>query len=272
MIDSCVHTHSSFCDGKNTLSEMAEKAYSLGLKAMGFSGHSYVSIDDFGILPHKLDEYIAESNKLKSLYEGKMDIICGIELDKFSADTIDTSKFDYIIGSVHAITDNFGMYRVIDGSLDRFVGAAEEGFGGSFLSLCSGYYDQLCDFVLKTKPDIVGHFDLITKFNRGSKYFDEESSNYKNIALEAIDAILENDSVIEVNTGCIARGYRDKPYPADFIMKRILEKKGRVIITTDAHNVDMLVSNTEMAEDILRSVGFKAVCELSASGFYEREI
>ena len=90
--------------------------------------------------------------------------------------------------------------------------------------------------------------------------------------MEAIDAILENDSVIEVNTGCIARGYRDKPYPADFILKRILEKKGRVIITTDAHNVDMLVSNTDMAADILRSVGFKAVCELSASGFYEREI
>ena len=33
------HTHTVFCDGKNTAREMAEKAMELGFTHLGFSGH-----------------------------------------------------------------------------------------------------------------------------------------------------------------------------------------------------------------------------------------
>ena len=46
---SCVHTHSDFCDGKNTMEEMAEAAYRAGIRCFGFSGHSFVPLDGFGI-------------------------------------------------------------------------------------------------------------------------------------------------------------------------------------------------------------------------------
>ena len=38
-------------------------------------------------------------------------------------------------------------------------------FGGATLSLAEAYYDAFCKYILKRKPDIIGHFDLLTKFD-----------------------------------------------------------------------------------------------------------
>ena len=35
------HTHTKYCDGKNTTAEMVERAVALGFSALGFSGHAY---------------------------------------------------------------------------------------------------------------------------------------------------------------------------------------------------------------------------------------
>ena len=41
MIPLCnMHTHTVFCDGKNTVDEMVESAIKLGMKTLGFSGHA----------------------------------------------------------------------------------------------------------------------------------------------------------------------------------------------------------------------------------------
>ena len=38
-----LHTHTTYCDGRNTAEEMVQKALSLGFTSIGFSGHSYMS-------------------------------------------------------------------------------------------------------------------------------------------------------------------------------------------------------------------------------------
>ena len=35
-----LHTHTTYCDGKNTAEEMVQKAIELGFKSLGFSGHA----------------------------------------------------------------------------------------------------------------------------------------------------------------------------------------------------------------------------------------
>ena len=39
------HTHTTYCDGKNTAEEMVQQAISLGISQIGFSGHSYTEFD-----------------------------------------------------------------------------------------------------------------------------------------------------------------------------------------------------------------------------------
>ena len=41
---SSVHCHSTMCDGKNTLQEMASAACAQGLTTLGFTGHSYTPV------------------------------------------------------------------------------------------------------------------------------------------------------------------------------------------------------------------------------------
>ena len=42
---SSVHCHSTMCDGKNTLQDMASAACAQGLTTLGFTGHSYTQRD-----------------------------------------------------------------------------------------------------------------------------------------------------------------------------------------------------------------------------------
>ena len=60
------HTHSTFCDGKNTLEEMTVAAIEQGFTALGFSGHAYTSIDtSFCMSQAQTREYIREIKRLR---------------------------------------------------------------------------------------------------------------------------------------------------------------------------------------------------------------
>ncbi len=270
MIKSSVHTHTVFCDGSHNMLEMAESAYKYGLETLGFSGHSYVAFDDFGIKSENMPEYRAEALRIKKLYEGKLCILCGIELDSFAPDDFDLSALDYVIGSAHEVLGDDGNEYIVDGTYDRLIDAANYGFGGSFSKLYTAYYNQLVSFLERKKVDIVGHFDLITKFNEKHEIFDDHNKEYIEVSTEMIDRVLALDNVIELNTGAIARGHKTLPYPANHLLKRILEKNGRVIITTDAHSKNTLTHWANEAEAYLKECGFKTVWELGKDGFYER--
>lgn len=272
MMQSCVHTHTVFCDGKSTMEEMAAAARNAGIKTLGFSGHSYDYTDDFGIKNEDMPAYRSEAERVRRLFDGEPDVLCGIELDNFTHDEFDLSGLDYVICSVHGVFDTDGRKHVIDGSPKRLLQAVDEGFGGSFKRLYTAYYEQYVAFINKKKPDIAGHFDLITKYNEKFSFFDDRSDGYKELALSALDAVLDTDAVLELNTGAIARGHRSLPYPADFLLERILQRNGKVIITTDAHSADKLIYWAAEAEDYLKAIGFKDVYELGRNGFYGRRL
>lgn len=91
---SSVHCHSTLCDGKNSLQEMAGAACAQGLTTLGFSGHSYTKPDpEYCMTPGRTAQYRATIAKLKNEYRGKVDILCGIEWDLLSEGT--PKGFDY---------------------------------------------------------------------------------------------------------------------------------------------------------------------------------
>ena len=75
-----LHTHSSFCDGKNTPEEIVEYAISRGFDSIGFSSHA---VTEFNIDCELRDipGYISCVNALKKKYEGKIEIFLGAEFD-----------------------------------------------------------------------------------------------------------------------------------------------------------------------------------------------
>ena len=95
------------------------------------------------------------------------------------------------------------------------------------------------------------------------------SRRYRLSALTALDTLLDKDKVFEVNTGAISRGYRKTPYPAPFILKRISERGGRVILSGDAHDVNGICAYFDDAAALLKSLGVKNIVTFTKSGFKE---
>ena len=264
------HTHTSYCDGKNSPEEMVKSAIDKNLKAIGFSGHSYTDFDEsYCMSKENTEKYIAEITALKEKYKDKICVFCGIEKDYYSK--IDDSCFDYVIGSVH-YTKTQGKYLDIDLSAENFCDNVKEFYGGNFYAFCNDYYKNVADVYNKTKCDIIGHIDLITKFNEGNALFDESDKRYTDSAIFAVDELLKNDVIFEINTGAISRGYRLKPYPAMFILKRIFEKKGNIILSGDTHSKENLCFYFEKSVEYIKSVGFKTIKVLTKKGFIDYKI
>ena len=152
--------------------------------------------------------------------------------------------------------------------------ATDEFLGGSFNEMSRTYFKNLADFIVRTKVDVVGHIDLITKFNLEKPLFDETDCLYRKYALEAVDRILEikPDILFEVNTGAMYRVGKKDPYPAEFILRYIREKGGRITLTSDSHNTESLDFAFEEATSVIKKCGFKKIHYLTSDGIKIYEV
>ncbi|MBE6545907.1 MAG: histidinol-phosphatase HisJ family protein [Ruminococcaceae bacterium] len=259
MIPRCnLHTHTTFCDGKSTATEMVVSAIQLGCTTLGFSGHAPASElagqELWCMDPNTLQAYWNEIGRLKQAYRDSIEILCGVEMDYYS-DPLPV-KPEYIIGSVHQIKKN-GMEFAIDLAPEELSRGIQLLFDGDVWSFVKRYYEMVSEIVSKTKCDIVGHFDLLTKYNEYSRYLDESDPRYISLAYEALDSLLEQDTLIEINTGAISRGWKKAPYPAPFILKRIAQKNGRVILNSDAHHAQALLCHFAESVELARTCGIR---------------
>ena len=234
MIPKCnLHTHTLYCDGRHSVEEMVIAAIAEGCKTLGFSGHSPRPDNPWWCMAEpKLPRYIEDVKRCAAEYADKIEIVLGIEVDSHSV--MDTTGFEYVIGSAHAIEKD-GSYYDVDGTEDEMQETVKEQFGGDIFAYVKEYYDELCRLPEKQRFDIVGHFDLITKYNENFKYFDVNDPRYRKMALDTLDVFLEKDYIFEMNTGAISRGYRKQAYPADFILKRMVEKGAKIMLNSDCH-------------------------------------
>ena len=248
------HVHSSFCDGKNTLEEMVRAAVDLNMVRIGFSGHAYTAFDDTYCMSLEQTKLYAQNiAELKEKYKGKIVILCGLEMDYFSeTPQIET---DYLIGSVHYVKSG-EKYLGVDTNKEVFVNDVKQYFDGNFYAYADKYFELVGDVIAKTRADIVGHFDLITKFNKDMGLFDTSKDEYVFAAKKAIDRLIPFGKPFEINTGVVSRGYKSEAYPEYQFLKYIAEKGGRVILSSDSHSAETLCFEFEKYESLAKDLGF----------------
>lgn len=233
-----LHTHTTFSDGENTPEEMILGAIGKGLDMIGFSDHAYTSFDlQYCMSKDRLEDYRREILALKEKYRGKIKVLLGIEQDYYS--DFPAVGYDYIIGSVHYLKAG-NTYFPVDENAEILSENCRRFFGGDFYALAEAYFAAVADVVNRTKADIIGHFDLIRKYNRGGALFDENHPRYQRAAKAAIDKLLTYGVPFEINTGAMFRGCCNEPYPALNWVRYIKEQGGTLIYTGDAHCVEAL--------------------------------
>ena len=186
-----LHMHTVFSDGQNTPEEMVQEAIRLGLDTVGISDHSH--LDPCGMTLESSAEYRKEIARLKEKYAGQIRVLCGLERDFISDDF---AEYDYVIGSVHLLTMPDGHHVSIDWTAEKQREGVEKYFGGDWYAFAEAYYGLVGRVVEVTKCDIIGHFDLITKFIEQNQAFDVKHPRYVKAWQQAADTLLRTGKPI----------------------------------------------------------------------------
>ncbi len=263
-----LHTHTNFCDGKSTPEEIVLSAIDMGFCSIGFSGHGYTDFDKSYCMTDT-NGYINQIKALKEKYQDKIQIYLGVEED--IAQYVCRENFDYIIGSSHYFNID-GKLHPIDLSAEYFKKCIEL-FGEDVKTLSENYYSNFCDYIICRKPDIIGHFDLITKFDEtdGMGYF-LNNSDYIEIAEKYLKIALKSECIFEVNTGAISRGYRTNPYPQENLLHILKESDAKIMLTSDSHSADTLCFGFDQTRSLLKDIGFSYVYVLYDGKFQKQLI
>lgn len=123
-LQGCVHNHSTYSDGRHSLSAMAEACKNMGLKYFGIADHSKTAAYAGGLSESRIEEQHAEIEALNQRYQD-FTILKGIESDILSDGSLDyepsvLASFDYVVASVHS-----GMNMDLEQAMKRLTKAIE---------------------------------------------------------------------------------------------------------------------------------------------------
>ena len=239
-----LHSHCTFCDGKDEPEAMAEAAVAAGFDRFGFSSHAMLPWSlDFTLSLQSLPSYVSRIREVAKSFRGKVEVLCGVEADyidgKSSPDRTTYSAFglDYVIGSVHFVSAADGALVPVDHSPELLARGIAEHFGGSAESFVRAYFAAEREMVARFDFDIVGHPDLVRKFNVRHPYFDEGAGWYREEVELTAETLARSGKVVEVNVGAISRGWLDDAYPSAEFRAALSSRGVRLVYSSDAHSV-----------------------------------
>lgn len=241
------HSHTTWCDGRDTPETMVRAAIAKGFSAFGFSSHAeFPERRDWTLDPARARDYVAEIRALGEKYADKIRIFCALEADYIrGVTTPDRARYahlglDYLIGSVHYAPAPDGAFVEVDHTPQILADGIRDHFGGDVRALITSYHAALREMVATCDFDIVGHPDLYRKYNAKHPYFDENAPWYRALVAETAEALAASGKVVEVNTGGIGRGWLEDAYPAAFFRDALRARGVRFVLDSDCHAADQI--------------------------------
>lgn len=250
-----VHMHCGFSNDSETRPEdMVESAIAKGLSVICFTDHYDKDNLDWGDEAiFDVESYFQKMIALQEEYRDRIDIRIGAEigmqpyLAEYYQNFMAQHPFDFVIGSVHSVLEH-------DVALDFFQKHSDpEGY--------KIYFEEMLQDVQKIKSyDVLGHLDYIVRYsNQGSEGFN--LNDYMDIIEEILKQVIAHGKGIEMNMSGLKYGL-GAPHPQPEIIKRYRELGGEIItVGADGHIPEHIAYDYHLADDILKSCGFKYYTE-----------
>jgi histidinol-phosphatase (PHP family) len=268
------HTHTLYSNhGAGHPRELAAVAVEKGLLALGFSEHfplpagvTEPSGGSANMHWDQIDRYTQEVRAAQEEFDGKIKILLGYEVDYLPLfDDLmraNLAKYpaDYFVGSIH-IVDRFRSDHenwLIDYTNDIFAEGVTE-YGGE--AVYTRYYELIRDFARRYDHRIVGHLDMIKKFNVNGRYFDTNSEHYLDQVEATLDVLKATGKIVEINTAGLFKDIGEV-YPSDKILQMILHRRLPVCLSSDAHKPEQVGRAFSATWQRLIKMGFEEVTGL----------
>ena len=248
------HIHTRFsCDGQQSMEEVCERALALGIPEICFTEHADYTPGDPCSFQFKPDAYFQALNQVREQYGDRLLIRAGAEMGeshRFPYETeilMDEYPFDYIIGSLHWVGDEFIFAREYferHGKHDAY----------------QKYFEELLVMVRVGGFDVVGHFDGAKRYGYDvCGPFDPH--DHEEIIREVLNACVEVGIGLEVNTSTLRRPVNE-PSPSLTILRWYRELGGEIItLGSDAHELAHVGYALEDMVELVQAAGFKHVTQ-----------
>ncbi len=257
MIVTDMHVHSHFSSDSTELPEsIIETSISKGFSYVYFTDHHDMDFPVNDQEPNMdfqldFDAYMKTLCELREVYHNKVDVRLGIEQGICPetapriANLSNQYPFDFIIGSSHLTAlkngdpyypDYYAGKTNVDAYREYFMSEVEN------VKLTDGF-------------DVYGHLDYAVRYCPDPTFV-YNFKDYQDIFEVLLKHLIEKGKGIEINTAGIAKiGY---PHPHIETLKLYRALGGEIItIGSDAHKKEDIGFGFDVAETLLKSVGFQ---------------
>lgn len=240
------HTHTFLSDGEGNHEEFLKQAHEKGLAEIGFSDHFSIVPTNWGINEEDIEymKHTIETLKTQTKYPVKVKF--GAEIDyipgkeKETEKLIDSLPLDYVIGSIHFIE-----YWNFDTSPDHYNDKDIE-------TLYKKYFKLLNDAINSGMFDIVGHADVIKKFNH------RPAKKPVKLYEKVIQSIAANNMTVELNTSGLNKPCKEF-YPDTTFLEMCYQYEIPVMINSDAHKPGQVGQYFSKASELLKRIGYQEI-------------
>ena len=233
------HMHTTFSDGKASIVEMVVAAIDKGLDQITFTDHMPLPFDNvYAMRVDDIEKYKQEIDQVKKNNFGKIKINQGIEID-FLLESIPWVQsfvdkgWDHIILSVHTIYKN-NQPLSVNGTEEEFKFLLQN-FNFEVKELCKQYYKIIQTAIQSGWFDIVGHLDVIKKYNVDQQYFKENEPWYRDMVMETLDVIKNQGAKMEINMSGLNDPVKQQ-HPSKWIIQEAVKRNIPLVLSSDAHN------------------------------------
>jgi len=256
-----------FCGhAKGQLSAVVQAAIDAGFSTYGLSEHAprfhvqHLYPEEAGLVPADLartfERYVQTALELRERHADRLELLIGFETEALPVDTWavkmrelrGSAPFDYIVGSVHSIGDLW-----VDLNAETSERAARE--NGGWEALRAQYFDQLASLIQALRPEVVGHVDLIRRFEAPDFRFSAAALRH---AEHVFEAALQAGSALEVNAAPFRRGF-GPVYPGPQLLARACELGVPVTLGDDSHGPDGVGVGLDACLRAIAAAGYTSV-------------
>lgn len=263
------HTHTQFSvDSEADLGMCAERADRLGLAAYAVTDHcecnSWYPAEHYSDGDDMHDSYcykdcfldsVAAVTALKEKYNGKLNLICGVEMGQPQAAPEAAAfinadeRVDFIIGSLHQIRGEKDFYYIdyMDLGTDKIYDLLER------------YFTELNEMCRTNSFDVLGHLTYCLRYMKQRHGIEPDISRFDDIIADSFRTLAQNAKGIEINTSGLRQGFGET-FPNLRYTKLFREMGGEIIsVGSDAHTAEDIGKNVRDGIEIAKAAGFTRI-------------
>lgn len=255
------HAHSQFCDGRDTISDIAASAASYGMKYFAFTPHSPLNIPSpCNMDKEKMEDYLSEMRRVGDEYNGRMNILTSLEIDGMGADFgphidyFQNLPLDFRLGSVHFVPNQDDVFLDCDGRFERFSQYLKDGYQGDLRYVVEKYFEQVLIMMERGGFELLGHFDKIAGNAAIADPDIENQRWYEAMVDDVISHAKDSGLVVEINTKAFAD--KGRFFPAERWWGKLIEAGLPLAIDSDAHYASKVTSGRYEAFKRLETFGY----------------